>query len=301
MTCYHPIKAYYAKQLNPTGKRSIVFNVREAIDDRSVTLSCGNCISCRLERSRQWAIRCMHEAKMHQENCFLTLTYDENNLRSDQSLHKEDFQKFFKRLRKQLYPQSPRYYMCGEYGETTNRPHFHACVFGYRPHDLTIYKTNASGHVLYNSKSLQKIWTAGHAVIGELTFESAAYVARYVLKKVNGKQAEQHYQHMNAYGEIIQKLPEYNQASLKPAIGKTWLDKYGQYIQEHDFLVVNGRKVKPPKYYDKKLHELQPILTETRKEQRQLNANKKDISPDRLAIKELCHEDRVKQLKRKFT
>lgn len=298
MTCYHPLKAFLAKEINRSGKRSIVFTPNLALTpDQTITLPCGKCIGCRLERSRQWAIRCIHEAKLHRNNCFVTLTYDEKNLPSDGSLQKRDWQLFAKRLRKQA--GKFRFYMCGEYGDETSRPHFHACMFGYRPNDLRVYKRSFGGDTLYNSDSLQKIWGKGHAVIGELTFESAAYVARYVMKKVTGKTAQEHYERVDKNGECYQILPEYNQASLKPAIGKEWLEKNKNYVQAHDFVIMNGRKIKPPKYYDKLLDKENPIQTEYRKELRKIAAIKiTDNSEERLQVKELVHEAQVKNMKR---
>lgn len=298
MACYHPLEAFYSKDLNRSGKRSIVFNPRQALQpDVILNLPCGQCIGCRLERSRQWAIRCMHESKMHRDNCFITLTYDEKNLPTDGSLHKEDYQNFLKRLRKELHPQKVRYYMCGEYGDQTSRPHFHACLFGYRPEDLTLYKTS-NGNRLYNSKLLQKIWSHGHVVIGELTFESAAYVARYVMKKITGKNAHEHYDTINEKtGEVTTRIPEYNQPSLKPAIGRTYLEKYKGYILDHDGVIVNGKKVKPPKYYDKLLSKDSPIQHENNLERRVTTGKKNasDNTPERLAVKEIVHAAQLTQ------
>ena len=102
MACFHPLRAYYSKQINDSGKRSLVFNLRQAYDDTSVTISCGSCIGCRLERSRQWAVRCMHEAQLYRDNCFITLTYSDLHLPEDGSLHVKHFQDFMKRFRKKF-------------------------------------------------------------------------------------------------------------------------------------------------------------------------------------------------------
>ena len=149
---------------------------------------CGQCIGCRLERSRQWAIRCVHEASLHTDNCFITLTYSPDCLPSDGSLNHDDFQKFFKRLRKHIAPKKIRYYMCGEYGEDLQqpsklgRPHFHACLFGLDFDDKQLYIVRDDVK-LYTSATLEKIWGKGFVTIGDVTFESAAYVARYIAKK----------------------------------------------------------------------------------------------------------------------
>jgi len=130
MACYHPIQAWRSKKVNKeTGKRSIVFQRSEAFVDMPVVVPCGQCIGCRLEKSRQWAIRCVHESKCHDDNIFVTLTYNNENLPKDGSLCLADLQKFMKRLRKK-YGAGIRYFACGEYGEKLKRPHYHVCIFG---------------------------------------------------------------------------------------------------------------------------------------------------------------------------
>ncbi len=130
MPCYHPLSAFQCAD------GSIVFHERRWYNTvKTLSLPCGQCIGCRLERSRQWAMRCMHEAQLHENNCFITLTYDNTHLPSDGSLHYKDFQLFIKRLRKKFGNTRIRYYMAGEYGENFGRPHFHACIFGHDFHD----------------------------------------------------------------------------------------------------------------------------------------------------------------------
>ena len=130
MACYQPLKGYYSKSRNPNGKRNVVFNPQMGYRDRPVTVPCGQCIGCRLERSRQWAIRCYHEASMYERNSFVTLTYDDESLPLGGTLVFRDFQLFMKRLRKQ-YGAGIRFYACGEYGEKFGRPHYHVCLFNF--------------------------------------------------------------------------------------------------------------------------------------------------------------------------
>lgn len=231
-------------------------------------LPCGKCIGCRLERSRQWAVRIMHEAQMYDNNIFITLTYDDENLPKDGSLHKEHFQLFMKRLRSKYVPKVPegfseeekeawllkygiRFYHCGEYGELLSRPHYHACIFnfdfpsyrvvdGVEERDKEFFKTS-NGERLFTSKSLSELWGYGFCLIGELSFESAAYVARYCTKVVNGDDAEKHYSG---------KQPEYSTMSRRPGIGCTWYEKYKDDAYPSDYLVLNGSRMKPPRYYD---------------------------------------------------
>lgn len=146
-------------------------------------LPCGQCVGCRLERSRQWALRCVHEASLHDSNLFVTLTYDDEHLPEFNSLYYPDFQKFMKRLRKKFSRENIRFYMCGEYGETTLRPHYHVILFNFDLPDRRLYRRSHSGDHLFTSEILTKIWGKGFCPFGNVTFQSAAYTARYIMKK----------------------------------------------------------------------------------------------------------------------
>ena len=244
MTCYFPLTAYRVPF-----QSKLVFN-RPRDDDvlEQLQVPCGQCIGCRLERSRQWAVRCIHEAQTHSQNCFVTLTYSPLNLPSDLSLHLRDFQLFMKRLRKRC--GSVRFFHCGEYGESFGRPHYHALFFGFRPPDLKLF-TIRNEMRLYTSDLLSELWGLGFVSVGDVTFESAAYVARYVLKKVTGDAADAHYTAYNfETGEIITRRPEYVTMSRRPGIGSTWFDRYSSDVFPSDSVVVNGRELKVPRYYD---------------------------------------------------
>lgn len=299
MACFYPITAYKSKDINPeTGKRSLVFNIKNAYDDQTVTINCGQCIGCRLERSRQWAVRCVHEAAVHEKNCFITLTYDEAHLPKDNSLDLRDFQLFMKRLRKK-YKQKIRFFHCGEYGENFGRPHYHACLFNFDFDDKILFK-NIKGNNLYLSEELSKLWPFGFSTIGDVTFESAAYVARYITKKVTGEKAFEHYNKIDyETGELLQeRKPEYITMSRRPGIGKPWLDKFMKDVYPSDFIVMNGKKLKPPRFYDNK-HELtypyehEDIIFERRKKKLKII---QDNSYDRLRVKEKIQNERFKQL-----
>lgn len=197
-------------------------------------------------------MRCLHEAQLHSVNSFLTLTYDDTNLPPTGSLNYRHYQLFMKRLIKHAGPNRVRFYMCGEYGEETFRPHYHACIFGFQFADQQLLKRTSAGSKLYTSKTLERLWPYGLSSIGEVNFDSAAYVARYCMKKVTGQPAKSHYERiMPDTGEVIQLKPEFNKMSLKPGIGKLWYDKFKKDIFPHDYAVINGKEVKPPKYYDK--------------------------------------------------
>lgn len=235
---------------------------------------CGKCIGCRLEYARQWAVRCTHEAQLHENNCFITLTFDDKHLNNKNTLVKSDFQNFLKRLRKRFAPlvsatcepslknhkllkitkkYKPwdlRYFHCGEYGSKNERPHHHACLFNFDFPDKLPFSTG-KGTTLYRSKILEDLWSdpetgvsLGFSSIGSVTYASAAYVAQYCLKKIDGNLAPGHYQG---------RLPEYTTSSRRPAPGLDWYKKYGQTdAYPRDYVVLNGVKGKIPKYYDKK-------------------------------------------------
>ena len=159
----------------------------------TLELPCGQCIGCRLERSRQWAMRCLHEASLYDRNAFITLTYDDSHLPPGGSLSYPDFQRFMKRLRRRI-GSKVRFYAGGEYGEQgTIRPHFHACLFGYDFPDKVFFKRSASGDKLYTSKLLESLWPYGISSVGDVTFQSAAYIARYCVAKRTGDAAKSWY------------------------------------------------------------------------------------------------------------
>ena len=299
MSCVNPLKAFQCFD------KSIVFDeIRKHDIVRSLSLPCGQCVGCRLERSRQWAMRCMHEAQSHQSNCFITLTYDDTHLPSDQSLAYPDFQKFIKRLRKHLGTTKIRYYMAGEYGENFGRPHFHACIFGHDFHDKKLWKRTPAGSKLYRSADLEALWPFGYSSIGDVNFESAAYVARYIMKKVTGKKSSEHYEEINdETGEIVKRVPEFNKMSLKPGIGAEWYKKFKSDVYPHDYVIVRGKKMKPPKAYDKLYKKSNPYefdeILYTREKNAKLNPDNHD--PKRLDAKRQILESRLSLLKRNLT
>jgi hypothetical protein len=308
MACYHPISAGLSGYSTnfATGKafRRVIFKQNDPDIVQSVSLPCGQCIGCRLERSRQWAMRCMHEAQLHQYNCFITLTYDDTHLPSDQSLHYRDFQLFIKRLRKRYPTTKISYYMAGEYGENFGRPHYHACIFGLDFHDKKLWKRTSSGSLIYRSPDLETLWPFGYSSIGDVNFESAAYVARYIMKKQTGKDSEKHYQYSDLEtGEIIQMTPEFNKMSLKPAIGKNWYEKYKTDVYPHDYVVLRGQKIKPPKYYDQLYKNDNPYEYEQIIGKRENGAklNHADNTFERLAVKEQVVKAKLRKLKRTLT
>lgn len=313
MACYHPIEAWFSQQVNASGKRSVVFSAAGGFGD-SFPLPCGRCVGCRLERSRQWALRCVHEASLHADNVFLTLTYNDKELPTRHwtgeyddfgqyvyggTLLKRHWQGFMKRLRRRVNARIS-YFHCGEYGDRYGRPHYHACIFGLDFPDKRFYTTK-NGHKLYTSETLDALWGHGFCTIGAVTFESAAYVARYVMKKITGALADAHYESVDFNTGEIHRLPsEYVTMSLKPAIGKGWYERYGAEVTQNDSVIIRGREMKPPKYYDKLLEAEYPEAHQFFKEERQAQARARaaEATPERLRVRETVALAKLTQKKR---
>lgn len=306
MPCYHPLSAY-----QPTCGGSILFSTpRDKRQYHPIKIPCSKCIGCRLEYSRQWAVRMMHEASLHEDNCFVTLTYSPENMPSDGSLHLSHFQDFVKRLRSRTGVPGIKYFHCGEYGDTFGRPHYHANFFGYDFPDKYHWRTSDRGDLLYRSDLLESLWTFGSSEIGAVTFESAAYVARYVCKKLNissrSPQAavaaynDKYERYHLDTGEVFYLQPEYATMSRRPGIGKGWFDKFLSDLYPDDFVISNGHKAKIPRYYDTQLQRLCPDEFLLIKEKRELDNLGFDpnTTSDRLAIREECLRSRIKQLTR---
>lgn len=188
-------------------------------------------------------------------NCFITLTYDDANLPEDCSLDVRHWQLFAKRVRKSL--GRFRFFHCGEYGDLNLRPHYHAILFGldFRE-DSSVWKRNRRGEEWRVSPQLTELWGMGHALVADVSFSSAAYVARYCMKKAGGLLAEEVYSRVDpTTGEEWRVRPEYSTQSLKPGIGASWLDRYGDEVYPDDFVVHEGRKFRPPRFYDRKTKE----------------------------------------------
>ena len=326
MPCFRPVDAWYSKEKHPSGKHKILFgyyDARKALNNSPSTpdfkLPCRQCVGCRLQRSAEWATRCINEADLYEDNCFITLTYAPQNMPADGSLNHAHFQKFMKRLRHKYVPKCPypvghedreqwmfdnaiRFYMCGEYGENFGRPHFHAILFNHDFKDKYLWKIN-NGQRLYRSEELEQLWPYGYSSIGTVTFESAAYVARYIMKKVTGDAADDHYITVcPETGEVLhERTPEYNQPSRNGGIGKRWFEKYKSDVYPHDYIVTpDGRKLKPPKFYDNLYEAEFPLDMEEIKNKRIDNAEKHEDNntSERLIVREKVANAKLKQLPR---
>lgn len=208
-------------------------------------------------------------------------------------------QDFMKRLRKKI--GKVRYFYCGEYGDLHERPHYHVCLFGHNFPDRKSWKT-INGNECFRSETLEKLWPHGNSMIGELTFESAAYVARYIMKKQGRVNQKWYYSHENENGEIIERLPEYVDMSRRPGIGKNFFDKYKKDIFSEDFVIIRGKKMKPPKFYMGQYEITDPEKAKKIKAKRKNLAEKQkdENNHERLKVKEYISKERAKQLKRKY-
>lgn len=250
MSCSHPLLAWYSATVNPSGRRSLVFDRNKAFSPVPVRVSCGKCMRCRLERAYKWSARIVHEASLYDDNIFVTLTYDDDNLPDNNSLSLTDFQLFMKRLRKYSVSRRGRsfkFYMCGEYGERFGRPHYHAILFDFDFKDKKFIR-KAGDYPAYVSADLSRIWSKGLCEIGSVTQDSAVYVSSYCTKVIRGPMAEAH------YGG---RRPEFSNCSN--GIGRAWLERFHRDVYNYDGVVLKGGKVmRPPRYYDQKYELLYP-------------------------------------------
>lgn len=310
MPCYHPIDAWRSAE---------GVSHRPTPDFTHFKHACGRCIGCRLERSRNWALRLVHEKRFHEDSSFITLTYDEEHLPPSGSLDVKHFQDFMKRLRFDISPKRVRFFHAGEYGEKRRRPHYHAIIFGEsfscgvchlaRPHRCHTcgayeFEESARGDVTWRSPLLDRLWPSGLARVGDVTFESCAYVARYVTKKKTGREAVGHYERISEVdGEIFSLKPEYCTMSRRPGIGALHFEKHVADIYRGDFVLSRGRRSLPPKFYDKLLEKSDPELYADVKDRREcalLSAPKQDRTVERLADRETVKLAQMCALKRRY-
>lgn len=315
MACFHPLTAIQ-KGVSSSGKKPLIFSrvkIDEFVKRGGVPLlvGCGQCVGCKLEYSRQWAMRCMDEAKLHGDNSFLTLTYDNEHLPVDRSLSKRDFQLFMKRLRKVL-KKKVKFYACGEYGEKFGRPHYHACVFGEGFRDRKFYRRGESGFSVYTSGVLEKCWNLGRSFVGDLTFESAGYVARYTVQKLtvsDGSSEEDRRRYYAKYLDVatgVLRTPEFNLMSRggrkkgSRGIGYEFYEKYWSDMYPHGAKVVNGVECKTPRYYDSCVERESPEVFLRLKEKRKDLINVLENSLNRLLVREEVLLAKISKLRREF-
>ena len=301
MTCYHPRKGFrYGETINGKPNYIICSNRVKHIEikgdrivkvyddgiispfaDKAITdyvqIPCGKCIGCRLDQSRHWANRCMMEASQYAYNCFVTLTYNDDHLpysssvdclgneRQTPTLVKRDLQLFMKRLRKK-FGNGIRFFACGEYGEQSHRPHYHLILFNFDFQDKQFLYTK-DGYNYFISDSLSKIWTNGFSIIGDCTWDSCCYVARYVTKKLYGDVAP--YEEFNI-------VPPFLNCSNRPGIGRAYFEDNKEDFIKYGEKYLNGSsesiRLISNRYTDKILASSFPQEFESFKEKRKLAA-----------------------------
>lgn len=335
MSCFFPLTAYrFTNKFTDDGKSVIVFNPNELsyAPYEVIQLPCGNCSGCRVDRSKQWALRCVHESSMFKYNCFITLTFNDQCLDEYGSLRKEDFRLFMKRFRRRYEGKEAvarngrvsrpiRFFHCGEYGDTYSRPHHHSIIFNYDFDDKIEFRVS-NGNILYLSESLERLWSKpiqeseveyydnkdvwidkknnyhvklGYCTVGQCDFDSCNYVAGYILKKINGKLAEEYYKRVNYFtGEVYSIEPEYCSMSKRPAIGHDWFLKFSQDLDK-DFVTSNGKKYSLPKYYDRVIEKVEPSKLERLKRKRfnNMRDRKEDYCQERMLAKRKILEQRL--------
>lgn len=245
----------------------------------------------------------MHEAQLYgTNNCFLTLTYDDKHLPANFSISVREHQLFMKRLRESAGSKI-RFFACGEYGEDDpsplegNRPHYHYLIFNYRPSDLKLH-SRKNNIPLYTSEKISKLWPYGFSTVGNLTYQSAAYCARYTMKKIGGDLAAAHYQRVHPVtGALCQVQPEFSKQSNRPGIGDAWFNTFKSDVYPSDFVVVDGKRHAVPKFYVKKLAKEEQHKVKI-KHALQANKNRADNTPARLQVRERVKLSQLSQLKR---
>jgi hypothetical protein len=287
--CTTPVTAWQYKDQPPVFRKPYG---PDALVFRELKLPCGKCPGCRFARVEDWVNRCVLESKQHPQNSYVTLTYNDQNLPPDGALCHADFQLFMKRFRKAIAPLKVRFFMCGEYGSTGQRAHYHAIFFGYQFPDLVpIGRTG--DNISYGSQMLSDLWGKGFVKVGEVTPASIQYVAGYTLKKaISGMKIDPN------TGELVPEPiivtpdgvplpPEYQRMSNQPGIGYNFFEQYESDVFPHDFIVMNGLKKPVPKYFSRKYRQKNVDGYEALRNKRVEHGLSKaeDNTPERLAVK----------------
>lgn len=274
MPCFRPITCWWSAVVNPSGRRSVVFHQKYALrDSHPFRIPCQWCPGCRAIQARERAVRCVHEASLFRDNCFVTLTYNNASLPPNGSINVKDVQDFMKALRERVRYQGikaklskserdarkVRSFGCAEYGGERGRPHYHILLFNFDFPDKVFHRKTELGHAVFRSKMLEELWPHGFSEVGSITPHSAAYVARYCHKK---RKVDRDAEGVDVHYGL--KLPERPIAvSNRPGIGASWFEKFWRDVYPSDSVFFGGHLVRPPRYYDHLLKLKDPALAET--------------------------------------
>lgn len=307
MTCFKPLKCFKSAEVNPSGKRSLVFNPLKALNSAlPLHISCGLCVGCRLARTNAWSVRLQHETLFHDSSCAVTLTFRDDNYPLDGSFTKAMAQKFMERLRNSQKAEGlgkVRFYLSTEYAPITGRAHAHAIVYGEDfSQDRMFYKMAKNKTPLWKSERLHEIWPHGDCVIGTVTMGTCKYVAGYIIGKKIGPPADEHYTRPHPLtGELVKVEPEFSLMSRRPGIGAAYVEKYGdQLVGGDDFVVIDDQKLPVPSYYSRRIERKAASVAERIRRKRKLAAAqpkaKAERTPERLAVRE---EVRLRRIQRR--
>lgn len=290
------------------------------------TFRCGRCQGCRAQKTMEWKLRIMMEARYFTDNWFVTWTLADQYLPDDFSVHKETHQKLIKRIRYEynndIVRQDDgriglRHYGIGEYGcdETkTQRPHYHTILLNLPLNDLDQIENSKSGFPQWQSKRLEKCWPFGRVTIGKAEPSTISYTTGYQFKKLGGKKAEEYYTRPHSVtGEICKVNPEFGLMSRNPGLGYRWIEEFRVTDLQHDFMVIDGRKIALPQFA---VRERTEMLSDDENEgfsdrfwdklERSVRAKRSDayarrqadMTPERLAVREELHFLRTQHLAR---
>lgn len=287
MSCFNPLLPYVSRDLD--GKRSITWNIKESIRGEIIPLPCGKCVGCKVDSSREWTIRLTHEAQLHKDSCFITLTYDKD----PGSLRPADFVAFMKRLRNHV--PKIKFFQVGEYGSQNGRAHHHAIIFGFNFPDR--FKSDPLGTLSYSrSALLDRVWGHGFTYVGDVTPKSVAYVAGYVQKKIKNQNEKL----PDGY------IPEYRTMSRGGRYGQgisaAWIKRFSDDVYPSGRVhTEKGLDFRAPRYYDRYYEKADPNNFELLKEIRRKAAAKgrSDSTPDRMATREKVMISNFQKLKTK--
>lgn len=304
MGCDFPLKAFRSlTDRGPTGKPLLTFNPLNAMNSTSpLEVPCNNCVGCKLEYARQWSIRIMHEKRFYDQTSFITLTYDDRHVPENYGLSVRELQLFFKKLRKYLEPKKIRYFACGEYGDVNGRPHYHAIIFNHDWIDKKFVERSGSGEEIFTSEALQRVWGNGIVSTQDVTHKSANYVARYVTKKIKTDDAfgaDRYYRLSPIDGKFHSVTPEFATRSNRPGLGSRYVEEFKSDFYPSGFIVVDGVRQAPPKFYISKLTEKEQ--QRLKRQARRLSLkNKAHTTTERRMARAAVRDARIQKLQRKL-
>lgn len=325
MGCDFPLKAFRsASQRGSSGKPLLTFDPLDAINSTSpMEVPCNNCVGCKLEYARQWSIRIMHEKRFYPESCFITLTYDDQHVPQDYGLSVRHLQLFMKKYRRLLEMKMKhrrgehsahirryclhsskkiRFFACGEYGDVNGRPHYHAIIFNDDWPDKVFHSTSDSGEKIYTSEALRRLWGNGVVSTQDVTHKSAAYVARYVTKKIKTGDAfgaDRYYRLSPVDGAFHSVAPEFATRSNRPGLGTKFVEQFKGDFYPSGFLVIDGVRQAPPKFYVSKLSEKEQERLKRQARRLSLKSKPHTTTERRLA-RAAVRDARIQKLQRKL-